>query len=872
AITQEIEKTAARARAEIKEMAGRVAQGVEVEFKAQTASLDEALQTLQKRVSSFENELGGMVSRTVQTVENRLADYQDDVDSRMKSLEESRGDVAEARTTIAQEIEKTVTQSRAEIKEMAARVEEGFGAEMRQQAAQSLDRHRAWQADLEKRVGEFESEVKTRIASSEEALQGLGDSLRLEVEKTRKDSALAIEKETQTIRESLDASVRKSQREIETKLRELSAGLESGRKELGDVLDASRAEVVAWEGRVRQQLSETEVSVAEKISLLASEAQSSISSVHDDFTTQKDEMLAVFTQERAGLKAELKEIGERVASFEADLKRSSEATLDTIRGQMEKAGKGTTAAVEKELAALKETLESRSGAMHVEIDSRMKELAAQLEAGRRDVAAQAESALGAIRGSFASHKEELVAASSAERDALKKQIGEMAETIGTFDAELSRATDSTMEAIQVLKDALHEEVEKARGESSLAMEKDLSSLRESLEGASRKMQKEIETRMASIAGEMEANRKEVSQLLEASSTYVTAWEAKTRQRVSESESAIAKKLSVMEAQAGASVKAVKEAFAAQKEELLKASLSDREEFRNELGEIGLRISTLKADLTASSGETLGKLAAQAESLEAESQKRMRDFQADVDTRIKEYRQLLAESREKAEVVQEKLFARIDETYRTMSANIADIDKRVKSFTAQTRLFERADSLKEGLEASIEEMKKELAKLGAEKADLAEAELQLSRTKKLADETSTKLTRFLTEKRRIDEMEGEFKKLLTLSRDIDLKVNNLSGSHDALQQIQAKVREFEEMGKAVETGVERLDKKQQIITVTAEGVDKNFQRLETIEKTLKTTDQEAAVLEEKVRSLMSEYEMLAGRKKDAETAVEISGKL
>ena len=75
------------------------------------------------------------------------------------------------------------------------------------------------------------------------------------------------------------------------------------------------------------------------------------------------------------------------------------------------------------------------------------------------------------------------------------------------------------------------------------------------------------------------------------------------------------------------------------------------------------------------------------------------------------------------------------------------------------------------------------------------------------------------------MEGDFKKLLTLSpRHRPESRHALPEAHDALQQIQARIREFEEMGKVVKTGVERLDKKQEIISVTAEGVDKNFQRL------------------------------------------------
>lgn len=833
-------------------------EGFEGDLKARISSSDETVKALGERVSSFETEVADRMKKMAAEL---VDGWQTETAAAASARQQLNAELEELKASAYQDVEKGLS------------VFEGqFFADLRQRAAQALDRYQLWQADIEKRMEAFESELKSRLASSDEAMQGLRDALRVEVEKTRKDSSLAIEKETAGLRETLDAAVRKGQREIETRLREMSVELETGRKDMADVLDASRAEVVAWEGRVRQQLSETEVSVAEKISRLASEAESSIGVVRDEFSSQKDEMLTVFTQERTAIKAELKDLGERISGFEGDLKRSAETAVQGIRTQMEKAGKGTAAALEKELAGVKEALESRSASMHGEIETRMEELATQLEAGRKEAAAQAESALGAIRSSFASQRDELMTASTAEREALKKQIAEMGERIGSFDAELSRTTDSTMEAIQVLRDALHEEVEKARGESSLAMEKDLASLRESLESASHRMQKEIETRMSSITAGMETNGKEVSQLLEASSKYVTAWEAKTRQRLSESEAAIARKVAAIEADAGSSVEAVRQAFAAQKEEFVAASSAESAEFRSQLAEVGQRVAALKAELSRSSEETLERLRGEAETLQAESQKRIRDFQADMETRIKDYRQLMTESREKAEGMQEKLVTKIDESYRLMSTNLADIDKRVKSFTAQTRLFERADSLRLTLEGGIEEMKKEIAKLGAEKAELAETELQLARTKKLADEVSQKLARFLAEKRRIDEMDGDFKKLLTLSRDIDLKVNTLSGSHDALQQIQAKVREFEEMGKVVETGVERLDKKQQIISVTAEGVDKNFQRLETMEKTIKETDQETVALEAKVRSLMVEYETLAGRKKDAETAMEISGRL
>jgi chromosome segregation ATPase len=81
-----------------------------------------------------------------------------------------------------------------------------------------------------------------------------------------------------------------------------------------------------------------------------------------------------------------------------------------------------------------------------------------------------------------------------------------------------------------------------------------------------------------------------------------------------------------------------------------------------------------------------------------------------------------------------------------------------------------------------------------------------------------------------------------------------------------------MGKAVEGGFERLEKKREILSITSEGVDRNFQRLEGIEKSLQEADRAADDLAGKVQDLRSEYDTLAGNKKDADSAMETVGKL
>ena len=248
--------------------------------------------------------------------------------------------------------------------------------------------------------------------------------------------------------------------------------------------------------------------------------------------------------------------------------------------------------------------------------------------------------------------------------------------------------------------------------------------------------------MTAVADEVETNRKEVSQLLEASSLYITAWETKTRQRLSESEAALARKLLIPGVGGGLIRGRGPQGACVAETDACRfrggwdrvQSGAQRNGGKNRLPQGGARgVVPGDAGRPAKPG---GADAGGEPEAPPGLPGRDRDAHQGIPAAYER------KTREKAEGMQEKLSAKIEESYRLMSTNLADIDRRVKSFTAQTRLFERADVLKGTLEGSIEEMKKEIAKLGVDKAELAETELQLARTKKIADEISAKLTRFL----------------------------------------------------------------------------------------------------------------------------------
>jgi hypothetical protein len=56
-------------------------------------------------------------------------------------------------------------------------IEKEFSVDLRQQAAQALEKYQGWQADMEKRMEGFEGELKSRLASAEGAAQGARERL-----------------------------------------------------------------------------------------------------------------------------------------------------------------------------------------------------------------------------------------------------------------------------------------------------------------------------------------------------------------------------------------------------------------------------------------------------------------------------------------------------------------------------------------------------------------------------------------------------------------------------------------------------------------------------------------------------------------------
>lgn len=744
--------------------------------------------------------------------------------------------------------------------------------------------------DVEQRIPMIQEDFSARIGSAIESARG---ELASVAGSARDELAAGIDAARAELRAGVEAATGDLATAVQTTRGELAAGVESRVAGIAEQLSQSEARVKDFsaylarlEAREEQAererleglnkaLGDLEASLRGKLAAAARQGESLENEVFARLSSRIQE-------DEASISRSIQTLETRLSDYQGDVEyrikslEESGADIEGLRKSLYQAMEKMTTTVRSEMKALGAELTAGWTAEIASASSAREQLRtgmAELEQGLAELKNRAyqdvESKLAVFEDEFFASLRER---SSAMQEKVKVWQADLEGRVSTFESEVKERLGSADEAIQGLRETLRVEADKARKEAAGSFDKELAAVRESLDAGTRRMQRDIEAGLKTLSVEMESGRKELTDLFEASRAEVATWEVSARQALADTKLSIAEKISSLSGDAAASILAIKEGFASQREDLLVSTNEERTALRAELSQMAESIAAFRTEMDRSTDAGLETLRGQLDSFQLESQKRLRDLQAEVDGRIREHKQQFADAREKTEAMQEKLFGKVDESSRLLAGNLAEIDKRVKNFLAQTRLFERADGLKATLEGTLDEMKKDMARLEGDRGEIAEIEQQLARTRKLAEEVSGKLTRFLSEKRRIEEMEGEFKKVVALSKDVDLKIDTLSSSNDALQQIQAKIRQFEEMGKAVESGFERLEKKREILTITSEGVDRNFQRLEGIEKNLQEADRAADDLSAKVRDLTGEYDLLASNKKDAEAAMELVGKL
>jgi DNA repair ATPase RecN len=119
---------------------------------------------------------------------------------------------------------------------------------------------------------------------------------------------------------------------------------------------------------------------------------------------------------------------------------------------------------------------------------------------------------------------------------------------------------------------------------------------------------------------------------------------------------------------------------------------------------------------------------------------------------------------------------------------------------------------------------------------------------------------------------DFKKLLNMSQAVDSKLEHITTVYDSFQEIDVKLRGFEDLFKNVAEKSQRLEKKESIMEATIDAVDKNFQMLQKLEKGFGKLSEDADVIPMRLNEVESRFKKINMEKGEADRVIEKLGSL
>lgn len=436
-----------------------------------------------------------------------------------------------------------------------------------------------------------------------------------------------------------------------------------------------------------------------------------------------------------------------------------------------------------------------------------------------------------------------------------------------FQNRIDERMNITESSMKGLEEGLRQEIIDTRNNANSYFQKEFTEQTAAMADLIKKAEREMDTEISALTNEFDEKRKEISGTIDITQSDITVWQAKVLQEMNEAKDNLNGDFDLFKTDVGMTIGSIKEDFHKQKDEFFLANQEERNAMKKEITELSEQILDLENDLRKRTETALETFEQNFSTFSFDHQKKSKDFQTEIDQRIKDYRISAKEIQDKIDGIQKKLYGRVEENYHTLSVTLQEIDKKQKNFVNQTKLFDRADTLKHSLSENIEDLKSEVARVDSSRTEIKETEKRFTKIIKMGDEANAKVNSFIQEKRRIEDMDSDFKKLLNISQAVDVKLDQLTTNHDTLQDIQVRIRKLEELAKDVELKYDRLEKKDNILESTVDGVDANFQQLGDLEKGL---DKLQIRMDEAVGELnlaADKIEVLAANKSDAEAAIQ-----
>jgi len=214
-----------------------------------------------------------------------------------------------------------------------------------------------------------------------------------------------------------------------------------------------------------------------------------------------------------------------------------------------------------------------------------------------------------------------------------------------------------------------------------------------------------------------------------------------------------------------------------------------------------------------------------------------------------------------------LAAETDNRIASVRSSVEDAERHIREAKEQTKIIDVANAMKLEMERQIEDLRGDIDRLDQRRAEAAKLENEFIKIKRHEDDINAKMIKIFSEERRIENMEANFNRFLQISRSVEEKLADVTASNDTLLGVQLQIRKLEEALGGTEEKYQRLERKNQILDNTNDGIEKNFKILQDTEKLSEKIGGELVKYSDELGKIKVSIEKLSAESEKAANAVD-----
>ena len=869
------------------------------EFAAHTAAIEATRNNMEEEtVTNLRNRFQELIVEAddmrVRLLDRFRTELDAVIDEEEEKGQELLGEIQTRHHSLREEIDKTQEALNEKLEAFQDRVtqtEDDYQRALRQAAEKgrsledevfvSLKEH------VEARARNVEGSLSGFIQNSKERLESSGKELMKMFGETRSQITVwraEIQKKMEESELEFEHRYEKFTGEVETRMQSILEDSDKSRadrqKELADLIESTRSEIDALEVDFAERWNELKSSIQsqeegfkeellnrfEGLDERVGEYEDSVryrldkvDEVHADIEALEESMKKNMDLAVGRAKESLQAAMERIAEDRAREKNHAEEQLSEIRKSMDAIDKELTELKSKAYANVSEKLQvfedefftdlrSRDDAMRVSVDEWQHTVLEKIhDAGEEQTKARQDMEM-----QFSQEMKEKLAELQSDIFGNYERFNT---TVLEFQKELEARMEGAEEGLEGLEERIKADMADIRRASETMIESELTSFSNGVGEQIREHRKEVDSSLRILGERVEDDSSSIHQMLESAKADMSEWQENILARMSETKAEVTEDF-----------ESFKESIQVRQGAITTEAQTENRELRAELEQTREIVSQAEQELSSMSRNYKEELSADADAFLSNFKKNVADMQAAANDTMRDFKSQVADVRGRIESYQSRLEGKIEDGYGRLSARLEEIDKKQRDFIGQTKLFERADVLKEGLERSIDLLKSDIARLDEHRTDLRDIEKEFNRVRKLGEDAAEKVARFVAEKRRIDSMDEDFKRLIAVSQSIDVKLEQVTSSHDAIQEVQVSLRELGELEGEVERRFDRLEGRQKLIDTTTNRLDTSFDKLETLQNQIEGIEKELTPFTARLEEIGGRIETLEDGKEDAQRVI------